>query len=54
MEGRPNRSNKATFSNSSDLNSVFGLVWTVDEAAFSNFSGEVWTDGAQHQPQGRL
>ena len=37
MDGRPNRRNKAAFSNSSGLKSVFeklrfrdGLVWTVD------------------------
>ena len=50
MDGRPNRRNKAAFSNSSGLKSVFeklrfrdGLVWTVgltdDKAAFSNSSG---------------
>ena len=51
MDGRPKRRNKATFSNSSGLKSVFGklrfrdgLVWTVSltaeiKHAFSNFSG---------------
>ena len=51
MDGRPNRRNKATFSNSSGLKSVFeklrfrdGSVWTVSltaeiKHAFSNSSG---------------
>ena len=52
MDGRPNRRNKAAFSSSSGLKSVFvklrfrdGLVWTVglanrrNKAAFSSSSG---------------
>ena len=51
MDGRPNRRNKAAFSNSSGLKSVFemfrfraGLVWTVGlTAALSNFFSIAWT-----------
>ena len=55
MDRRPNRRNKAAFSNFSSLKSVFdkfsfsdGLVWKVGltrrkKTAFSNFYGVVWT-----------
>ena len=58
MDGRPDRRNKAAFSNSSGLKSVFeklrfrvGLVWTVGltveiKRAFSNFSVPGGLDGA--------
>ena len=55
MDGRPNRRNKAAFSNSSGLKSVseklrFRDGYSVDrrpnrrnKAAFSNFFGALWT-----------
>jgi len=50
VDGRPNRRNKAAFSNSSSLKSVFSWRISVDgrpnrrnKAAFSNSSGVVWT-----------
>ena len=55
MDGRPNRRNKAAFSNSSGLKSVFeklclldGLVWTVGltvEIKLCFRDGLVWTVG---------
>ena len=56
MDGRPNRRNKAPFSNSSGLKSVFeklrfcdgasgveGRPNRKDKATFSDFSGVMWT-----------
>jgi len=50
VDGRPNRRNKAAFSNSSSLKSVFSWRISVDgrpnrrnKAPFSNCSGVVWT-----------